>query len=103
MIRRGFHILLALILMVCVLCPFVEVAIGWNQTIFDTGYDTESTIAFIALLLILAFGFANLLTHFAANTASTEQLAVPIVRLRPALDFSSAVPEISPPPLSLRI
>ena len=52
MTRRGFHILLALILVGCVLSPYVELATGWGQSICDTGYDTESTVAIIALLLI---------------------------------------------------
>jgi hypothetical protein len=103
MTRRGFHILLALILVGCVLCPYVEFATGWGQSIFDTGYDTESTVAIIALLLILASALATLLIHFPARTIGKERLAAPIVRLRPALDFISTVPETSPPPLSLRI
>lgn len=103
MTRRGFHILLALTLVVCVLCPYIEVVIGWNQTIFDTGYDSESTVGVIALLLVLAFALASLLIHFLASTAGEERLAVRILRLRPALDFISTLPEVSPPPLPLRI
>lgn len=103
MTRRGFHILLALILVGCVLCPYVELAINWNQSIFDTGYDTESTVAVIALLLILAFALAGLLITFPADIAGKERLSAAIVRLRSALDFSSTVPDASPPPLRLRI
>ena len=103
MTRKGFHILLALVLVACALCPYVEAAIGLNQSIFETGYDTESTIAVIALLLVLAFALANLMIRFPARTSGEERLAAPIVRLRAALDFISTVPETSPPPLSLRI
>jgi len=49
MTRRTFHIVLALPLLACVLCPYVETVIHWNQTVFDTGYDGESTVAVIAL------------------------------------------------------
>jgi hypothetical protein len=103
MTRRGFHILLAFILLGCVLCPYVEFAIHWNQSIFDNGYDGESTLAVIALLLVFAFLIASLLAHFIPGNAVAEPLLEPRVSLRAALDFTSAVPEISPPPLSLRI
>jgi hypothetical protein len=103
MTRRGFHILLAAVLAICAVCPYIEVAINWTQSIFDTGYDTESTVAVIALLLILAFALASLLVTFAAGIAGKEWLAAPIVRLRSALDFILTVPEVSPPPLPLRI
>lgn len=103
MTRRRFHILLVLILVGCVLCPYAEFAIEWNQTIFDTGYDTESSVGVIALLLVLAFALASLLIRFPATTADKERLASPIITLRLALDFIATVPETSPPPLSLRI
>ena len=103
MTRRGFHILLALILVVCVLCPYIEFAVEWNESIFDTGYDTESAVAVIALVVALAFVLAGLRIHFPEKTAGKERLAVPITTLRPALDFISTVPETSPPPLALRI
>lgn len=103
MSRKGFHILLALVLVGCALCPYIELAVGCNQSIFDTGYDTESTIAVIALILILAYALASLLLRLPTRTASEERLVAAIARLRPALDFLSTVPEASPPPLSLRI
>lgn len=85
------------------LCPYAEFAIGWNQSIFDTGYDTESTIAVLALLLALAFALASLLIRFPATPTDKERLAAPIVSLRLALDFISTFSEIFSPPLSLRI
>lgn len=103
MTRQGFHIVLALILVGCVLCPYVEFAIGQNQTIFDTGYDTESSVAIIALVLVLAFALASLLIRFPAKTAGKEWLGVSTATLRPALEFISTLPDASPPPLSLRI
>lgn len=99
MTRRGFHILSALILVICVLCPYVECALHWNQSIFDTGYDGESTVAVIALLLILAFLIASLLAHFIPDSAAAESLVRSPVTLRRApLDFIFA-PDVSPPPL----
>jgi hypothetical protein len=103
MTRRGFHILLALILVACVLSPYVELSLNWGQSLFDTGYDTETTVAVIALLLILAFALATLLAHLLADTTDPERLVDSPVISRITLDFSCAVPEFSPPPLSLRI
>ena len=103
MTRRGFHILLALILVACVLSPYVELALNWGQSLFDTGYDTETTVAVIALILILAFALAALLAHFVAGITAQERLVDSRLISRTALDFISAVPEFPPPPLPLRI
>jgi hypothetical protein len=103
MTRRGFHILLALILVACVLFPYVELALNWGQSLFDTGYDTETTVAVIALILILAFALAALLAHFVAGTTTQERLVDSRLISRTAFDFISAAPEYSPPPLPLRI
>jgi hypothetical protein len=104
MTRKGFHILLALTLVVCVLCPFVETAFDWGQSLLDTGYDTETTVAVIALLLILAFALARLLVYFLGNTTGQERLIGSLSKSKPTLDFISfvAVPDTSPP-LPLRI
>ena len=102
MTRRGFYILLALILVACVLCPYVEFAFDWNESIFTTGYDGESTVAAIAFLLILAFLIASLPAHFVPGSAASESLIDSHVTLRAALDSISTIPESSPP-LALRI
>jgi len=100
MTRRGFHILLALILVICVLSPYVEFALDWNQSIFDTGYDGESTVAVIVLFLVLAFLIASLLAHFIPDSAGAESLVGSRVTLRrAALDLLFAAAEVFPPPL----
>jgi hypothetical protein len=99
---RTFHALIALALVACALCPFVETAIHWNGTIFQSGFDTESTVAVLLLLLELAYGLARLLVVLLQSVLRSlsfvyfEHLAVP------TLDFGTVLPEISPP-LSLRI
>jgi hypothetical protein len=102
MTRRGFHILLALILVACVLSPYVELALNWGQSLFDTGYDTETDVAVIALLLILAFALARLLAYCLRDTTDKERLVDLQRGLRPTLDFISTVADTSPP-LPLRI
>ena len=99
MTRRGFHILLALVLVACVLSPYVELALNWGQSLFDTGYDTETTVSVIALLLILAFALAKLLVPRHRETKDQEHLADSRVSLRATFDLLSTVPESSPPPL----
>lgn len=102
--RRGFHILLALTLVVCVLCPFVELALNWGQSLFDTGYDTETTVAVIALLLILAFALARLLVYFLGDTTGQERLVDSQGTSKLTFDFISAVPvPDTSPPHALRI
>lgn len=103
MTRKGFHILLALILVVCVLCPYVEVALDWNQTIFNTGYDGETVVAVIALLLILAFALARLLVSVLGDSKGGEPLGESPRPLRSLLNFVFSLPDVSPPPLPLRI
>ena len=103
MTRKGLHVLLALTLVLCALSPYVELALNWGQSLFDTGYDTETTVAIIALLLILAFALAK----FFGSVLLDSQGEAPLDRshrtLSPILGFISTLPDVSPPPLSLRI
>jgi hypothetical protein len=102
MTRRAILILLASILVVCVLCPYVEDALDFNQSIFDSGYDTESTVAIVALVVILAFDLARLLVSCLSDATGEEHLVESKGALRLTLDFISTVPAASPP-LPLRI
>ena len=102
MTRRVFLIVLGLTLVACVLCPYVEIAIHWNQTVFDTGYDGESTVAVIALVLILAFAVAKLLVSFVQVSWGQERLVESKWVFSPVLDIISFSREASPP-LPLRI
>lgn len=103
MTRKGFHVLLALTLVVCVLSPYVEFAFDLNETIFSTAYDTETTIAVIALLLILAFALAKFLVSVLLDSTAEEPLPESHVTFSGTLDFISTLPNVSPPPLPLRI
>jgi hypothetical protein len=89
MSRRAFHVVLGLILVACLVCPFVEIAIGWNDTIFTTGYDTESSVAVVMLLVELVLALATVLALFLPET----QLAEPLVTRRcpPTSEFGVAI------------
>jgi hypothetical protein len=99
---KALHILVAVMLIWCMLCPFVETAIHWNDTIFQSGFDTESTVAILLLLLELAYGLARLLVVLLPSVLRTlsfiyfDRFAVC------TLNFGTVLPAISPP-LSLRI
>lgn len=99
---RAFHTLIALALVACALCPYIETAIHWNGTIFQTGFDTESTVAVLLLLLELAYGLAQLLAVLLPPVLTRlgfvyfEQLEFR------SLNFATVLPDISPP-LHLRI
>jgi hypothetical protein len=77
-------------------------AIDWNESILTTGYDTESTVAVIALLLVLALALARLLAVFLPAIISTDHLGASPSPLKSLSSLFFAVPEASPP-LPLRI
>lgn len=74
--RRLFHIAIALILVFCVLAPYVESAVEFNNSIFATGYDNETTIAVLVLLLELVILLAGVLFYLFLNVAFFGRLTV---------------------------
>jgi hypothetical protein len=101
-IKSGFHVLVALVLIGCVLCPFFEVACGSNNSIFASGQDRETTIAVVLLLLELAFALASLLVILLVPALEKGRLVV-VTRFREFVSFFAAfLPELSPP-IPLRI
>ena len=100
---RAFHILVALVLIGCALCPLTETAIHWDGTIFQNGFDTESTLALLLLLLELSFALGRLLIALLSRVLKKLSLSFNFDRFAlPALNIAIVLPEISPP-LSLRI
>lgn len=61
MTMKRFHALIALLLLVCVICPFAEMLVHSDSCIFVTGDDCESTLAFLILVAELAFALAKVL------------------------------------------
>lgn len=103
MTRRRIHILLALTLLICGICPFVEeFVLDWNQSIFDTGYDGESTVAVIALVFILAFALAHLLGSFVPESTTEEPVFARQRAVSSIAGFGIKIPDASPP-LALRV
>jgi hypothetical protein len=102
MTRKQFHLLVALLLLVCLACPFVETAFHSNGNIFQTGQDGETSLAVLLLILELLFALSiPLILHFwnilvREGLVLAERMAVyPPKSPVDLLEF--------PPPLFLRI
>jgi hypothetical protein len=101
--RRLFHIGVALILVICILAPYVELAVEFNGSIFATGYDSETTIAVLVLLLELVISLAGVLVYLFLNFGFFGRIAAKDLHY---VSFESAlVPEgpalSAPPPLRI--
>jgi hypothetical protein len=106
MLRRKIKLIqsaVALILLGCAVCPFVEFILHWNSSIFLTGHDTESTVAFLLLLIELSFAIAKLLA-FVGRTILQRRGIVSCSNRAVAKSsiFSEILPAASPP-VPLRI
>ena len=98
-LRRALHIVLALILVICALSPFLESAANWNDSVFATGYDGETTLAVLVLLLELVISLGGLLVCFSAIAESGERIAARHSLFRPpSSGFRISLPALSPPP-----
>jgi hypothetical protein len=102
MSRRMLHVLIALILLGCAVSPFVESALNCHDNIFSTGYDGESTLAVVVLLLELAVSLAGLLVLLCENTELKGRIVEKCERLTFDWDFRFTIPDASPP-VPLRI
>lgn len=96
--RRAFHVAIALILVICALSPFLETAVNWNDSVFATGYDGESTTAVLVLLLELVISLAGLLVCFCRTIQWIERVVLTHSLFASKSDFSIAIAELSPPP-----
>jgi hypothetical protein len=91
--RKVFHVVLGLILVDCLVSPFVEQAIGWNDdTIFSTDYDTESAVTIVMLLveLVLAVVFVLCDVRVIEPLVTKRRLVVF------EFDFDNLLPGFSP-------
>jgi hypothetical protein len=96
---------IALILVICALSPFAESAASWNDSVFSTGYDGESTFAVLVLLLELVIWLAGLLICLSPNLQLGERVFIKLLQhswFTSESDLGTETPELSPP-LPLRI
>jgi len=99
---RAFHALVAVALLVCALCPFIELVLHSNNCIFFSGSDNESTLALLLLVMELAFALGRQLVVLLPRALKKLSLVYSNRLALPALIFATVVPEISPP-VPLRI
>jgi hypothetical protein len=102
MSRRMFHVLIALILVICAVSPFVESALDCQGSVFSTGYDGESTLAVVVLLLELVLSLASLLVFLCPAIQVKERIVEEYQRLTSDSGFCITIPDASLP-VPLRI
>jgi len=102
--RKAFHIAIALILLICVICPFIEPALGWDNNIFVSGHDGDSTLALVALLLELVLALAGVGVSLVFLRKLQVKGLVVKKRSTPTPEFvlPMVLPDLSPP-IPLRI
>jgi len=103
---RFLHAGIMFILVVCLVCPLVELFDRWDHTI-QTGNDTEYTLVILALCIGAAYSFTRFIFKFCvcrcAGEVVSKALAAKLL-LSPLCRsfFVSPIP-LSPPALALRI
>lgn len=103
---RASKIIIAAVLLICLLCPIVELFDQWDHTV-QTGNDTEYTLVIVGLCVGVAYTFvrfvfasliakaiSDILLHFSAPTPLALGGRGPF--------FIVPIP-LSPPALALRI
>lgn len=99
---KRFHILIALALLICMICPFAEMAIHSDSCIFVSGDDNESTLALLLLVVELAFALGKLVVILIPHILTKLSLVYSGRLTLPMENFTVVPPDISPP-LPLRI
>jgi peptidoglycan biosynthesis protein MviN/MurJ (putative lipid II flippase) len=100
--RRVFHVVIAVILIACALSPFIESAMDMNDSVFATGYDNETTVAILVLLLELVLSLTKLLPSLCRNSQLSTAVVVEKSFVGPGFGSGICIPELSPP-VPLRI
>src|SRR3989441_3056021 len=102
---RASRITVTLVLLICLVCPLLEMFDHWDDTI-QTGNDTEYGLVVLALCVGVAYSFARFifksaLLGFIAKSvfASCAQKSF----LSAACSLTLLFDATSPPPLPLRI
>ena len=62
--RTSGHVVIAIVLLTCVVCPLVEMFDNWDHTL-QTGNDTEYALAALALCVGVAYSFARFIFNSA--------------------------------------
>jgi hypothetical protein len=106
MASRFPHAVVTLVLAISLVCPLVEMFDHWDHTI-QTGNDTESALAVLALCVGVTYSFARFIVKYPlarwivkiVSTSSVQISFLSTLRSFISLIFNM----ISPPALALRI
>src|SRR6267378_805937 len=100
--RTSVHIVIAIVVFTCLMCPLVEMFDNWDHTL-QTGNDTEYALVALALCVGVAYSFARfifnsaLLGFVAKSVFASYSLPTPCSFTLLLFDATS------PPSLPLRI
>ena len=105
--RNVTHVIVAIVLLTCFVCPLVELFDQWDHTL-QTGNDTEYTLVLFALCIGIVFTLIRLSIALFSNVFVLSTSTVLRLRLRrsPFFCFAGALLLASAtgsPPLNLRI
>ena len=62
--RTSGHVVIAIVLLTCLVCPLVEMFDNWDHTL-QTGNDTEYALVALALCVGVAYSFARFIFNSA--------------------------------------
>jgi hypothetical protein len=95
-----------LVLLICVVCPLIEMFDRWDHTL-QSGSDTEYTFMVVALCIGVLYSFVRTLYRFSLLNSVAKALAGAVTdstsALTRALSSSLIRIPISPPIVALRI
>ena len=100
--RRWIGVVISVILLACLVSPFVETAVHSNGNIFTSGQDNETTVALLTLCIALALAVSCLVWSFCAATRCEVRLTLDTGPANAVAYLCSPDPDASPP-LTLRI
>jgi len=104
--RNTARAIVAIALLICFVCPVMELFDYWDHTI-QTGNDTEYTLVVLALCIGIVFAVVRLaitiLSNLAVFSAGSRPPSVQNARLSVIASAAFAAASSASPPLNLRI
>jgi hypothetical protein len=106
MLRRTSKIIIAVVLLICLVCPIMELFDQWDNTV-QTGNDTEYALVIVGLCIGVAYAFERFLVTSPVVKSMSESmrhfLAATTLVVSGGGPYFIIATSLSPPTLSLRI
>src|SRR2546425_12244705 len=103
--RISGHLVIAIVLITCLVCPLVEIFDHWDHTM-QTGNDTEYALVVLALCVGVAYSLARFIVKSALLRFVAKSIFASISQKSfqsASCSFTLLLPATSSPPLPLRI